>query len=299
MRYLITGGTGFIGRALAARLLHDGHEVTVLTRSRDRARTVLPPAVGLAEALSEIQRAQAPEAVVNLAGENLAAGRWSEARKRQFRTSRVDFTRRLVDWLRTLEEKPRVLVSGSAIGYYGARGDEPLTEDAPPGDEFQSELCRDWEAEAQKAEPLGLRVCRLRTGIVLGPDGGALARMRLPFSFGLGGPIASGRQWMSWVHRADLVELIVWLAQDAARSGAWNGTAPEPVANRDFARAVGRALHRPAVLPTPELALRLAFGELAHLLATGQKVLPARALAAGFAFRYPRLDEALREILGD
>jgi len=294
MQVLITGGTGFIGRALARELLAQGHAVSVLTRNRPRAASTLPAGAVAVEALAGL----APQAVVNLAGENLGAHRWNAARKRAFVDSRAGTTLALVEWMKSLPQVPQVLVSGSAVGYYGARGDETLTEEAAPGREFQSELCASWEAAAQRAEALGVRVCRIRIGIVLGP-GGALAAMKLPFQFGLGGHLGSGSQWMSWIHREDLVSLIVWLLLGEARAGAYNATAPQPATNREFARALGASLHRPVLFPMPALAVKLLVGEMAHLLLTGQKVLPARAQAEGFRFRYPDLRSALAQVFGD
>jgi uncharacterized protein (TIGR01777 family) len=195
-----------------------------------------------------------------------------------------------------LARRPAVLVSGSAVGYYGARGDAELAESDPPGDEYQAQLCRAWEAAAQDAEALGVRTCRIRIGIVLGPDGGALAQMKLPFSLGLGGWLGHGRQWMSWIHREDLVALILWLMDDPGRSGAWNATAPRPATNREFSKALAASLRRPALLPMPAPVVRLLVGEMAHLLLTGQKVLPARALAEGFSFRFPELAAALAKV---
>jgi uncharacterized protein (TIGR01777 family) len=295
---LVTGGTGFIGRALIDSLLADGHRVTVLTRDVAAARKQLPTAV---EAIDDLAALEGVDAVVNLAGENLGSGRWSAARKQRFIDSRVDITRRLVDWMRTLSRKPAVLVSGSAIGWYGPRGDETLDEDSTPGSDFSARLCQAWEAEAMTAEALGLRVCRVRIGVVLGADGGkpggALKQMLPSFRLGLGGPMGSGRQWMSWVHRDDLVTLICWLAATPTASGAYNGTAPEPVTNAGFAAALGRALHRPALLSMPGFALKLIVGEMAEILLAGQKVLPRRARAEGFAFRFPTLDAALAETL--
>jgi uncharacterized protein len=297
MRILLTGGTGFIGRALASALVTQGHAVTVLTRDPARAARVLPPGVPAIAMPGELPPERAPDAVVNLAGENLGAHRWTPARKREFVDSRVGTTRRLVAWLAGLPPAPRVLVSGSAVGYYGARGDEPLAEDAPPGDEYQSRLCRDWEAEALRAEDAGVRVCCIRIGVVLAGDGGALAAMKTPFRLGLGGRLGSGLQWMSWIHRDDLVALIGWLLEGAAHRGAYNATAPEPVTNREFARALGAALRRPALLPVPAPLVRVLVGEMAHLLLTGQRVVPARARVEGFSFRYPALPEALRAAL--
>jgi len=293
MHVLITGGTGFIGRALTRELLAQGHGVTVLSRDPAAARRAVSDRAAVTDDLPQAP----PDAIVNLAGENLGAHRWTAARKRAFVDSRAGTTRRLVEWMRGLSRRPGVLVSGSAVGYYGARGDEPLTEEAAPGAEYQSELCRTWEAEAQKAEALGVRVCRIRIGIVLGPDGGALAAMKPAFRLGLGGYLGSGRQWMSWIHRTDLISLVAWLLAGTAHSGAYNATAPQPATNREFARALGAALHRPALLPMPTPVVKLLIGEMSHLLLTGQKVLPARALAEGFAFRYPALDAALRASL--
>lgn len=296
MHALVTGGTGFIGQALCQELLARGWRVTVLTRDPARAARLLPANV---QAVSEISAltTDPPQAVVNLAGENLGAHRWNAERKRAFIESRSGTTRRLVEWMRTLSPAPRVLVSGSAVGYYGARGDEVLDESAPPGREYQCDLCRLWEEEAQRAEEFGVRTCRVRIGIVLGPGGGALAAMLPPFRLGLGGHLGSGRQWMSWIHRADLIALILRLLEDQNASGAYNGTAPQPVSNREFSRTLGRVLRRPAVLPLPGFMVRLLVGEMAHLLLTGQKVMPQRPLEQGFRFRFPDLEAALREAL--
>lgn len=292
MQVLVTGGSGFIGRALTRALLEQGHGVRVLSRDPAAARRLLPAAAQVTAELG----ADPPDAIVNLAGANLGARRWNAARKREFRDSRIGTTRRVVEWQRGLARRSAVLVSGSAVGYYGARGDEPLAETEPAGHEYQAELCRDWEAEAERAEALGVRVCRIRTGIVLAADGGALAAMRLPFRLGLGGHLGDGRQWMSWIHRADLVALIIWLLTCAACRGAYNATAPAPVTNREFAQALGRALRRPAALPMPAPVVRLLVGEMAHLLLTGQNVVPQRALAEGFTFGFAALEPALREV---
>jgi uncharacterized protein (TIGR01777 family) len=290
MRYLITGGSGFIGTALCRALAETGAELTVLTRDPARARPRLPEGVRL---VTDLARAGGADVAINLAGENLAQGRWSEARKRLLRDSRIATTRALCAWIERQSPRPRVLVSASAIGYYGARGDEPLDENAAPGEDYAARLCRDWEAEALRAEPFGLRVCRLRLGVVLDRDGGALARMLPAFRWGLGGPIASGRQWLSWIHRSDVVALIRWCVDRPSARGAYNATAPHPVTNAEFARALGRALQRPAFLRMPATALKLLLGEMAQLLITGQRVLPARLLAEGFAFSFPELSDAL------
>lgn len=294
MHVLLTGGTGFIGHALCDHLLQGGHTLTVLTRDPAQARARLPSSV---RPLATLDEARDVEAVVNLAGEPLMAGRWNATRKAAFRSSRLATTQALIAWMARQSVRPRVLVSGSAIGYYGPRDDEALDESAAPGDDFAAQLCRDWETEAMRAEALDVRTCRVRIGIVLHPDGGALAKMLPPFRLGAGGPMGDGRQWMSWIHRHDLVRMIAWLLESDRTGGAYNGTAPAPVTNRDFARTVGKTLHRPALLPTPAFALKAGFGEMAQLLLTGQRVLPAHALAEGFAFRFPTLEGALADLL--
>lgn len=295
MHHLITGGSGFIGSALCRGLVADGHRVTVLTRDIERARRRVPESIFLVDRLDF---AEDVDAVVNLAGENLAGGRWTAAHKHEFRASRIGTTKRLLDWIDRQERAPSVLVSGSAIGWYGPRGDEELDENAVAGNDFSAHLCRDWEAEAVQAEALGVRVCRLRTGIVLGAEGGALKKMLLPFRAGIGGRMGNGRQWMSWIARADLVALIRWLVENTSARGAYNGTAPMPVTNAEFARSLGAALRRPALLPTPAFALKILFGEMADILLTGQRVVPKRAAAEGFKFEFPDLAPALAAILG-
>lgn len=295
MNVLVGGGSGFIGTALCHALLARGDAVTVLTRDVARARERLPGAV---HCIDDLAQAGPTDAVVNLAGENLGDGRWTAARKRRFVDSRVQATRRLVDWMQA-GERPKVLVSGSAVGWYGARGDDELGENAAPGEskDFGARLCRAWEAEALQAEALGVRTCVLRTGIVLGRDGGSLQQMLLPFRLGLGGVMGSGEQWMSWIHRDDLVGLILWLIDTPQAQGAYNGTAPTPVRHREFVRTLARTLRRPAVVPLPAPALRLLLGEMAGLVLDGQRVVPRRALRGGYPFRYPDLSSALAAIL--
>ncbi|MDD3764488.1 MAG: TIGR01777 family oxidoreductase [Nevskiales bacterium] len=301
MHVLITGGSGFVGSALCRALIARGDHVTVLTR--DAASTTarrLPPAVTRVESLDALRDPGSPDVVINLAGENLGAGRWTPARKRRMVDSRVDTTRALVEWIGRQRTRPRLLLSASAIGWYGARGDEILDESSPPGgdDEFTVSLCRQWEAAAQAAREYGVNVGCVRIGIVLDRDGGSLARLLPPFRLGLGGPIGSGRQWMSWIHRDDLVALLVALSQRRDVDGAYNATAPQPVTNRRFAQALGRALRRPALLPMPGIVLHALIGEMADILLTGQRVLPHRLGALGFEFAHPDLDHALRSILG-
>ncbi|MFC6840853.1 TIGR01777 family oxidoreductase [Xanthomonas theicola] len=295
MHVLVTGGTGFIGRALCPALLQAGHQVSVLTRDTARAARALPGV----QALETLQGAATANAVINLAGESLSQGRWNETRKRRFRTSRIGTTRALIDWIAQLDaaQRPACLLSGSAIGYYGDRGNDLLDEHSHAGADFPAQLCRDWEAEALRAQALGVRTSLIRTGVVLGGGGGALARMLPPFRFGLGGRMGDGQQWMSWIHRDDHVGLLLWLLQHGG-DGAYNATAPVPATNADFARQLGHALHRPALLPLPAAALRLAFGEMADLLLGSQRALPMRAQQEGYVFRHPELESALRALVG-
>jgi len=293
---LITGGTGFIGHALILELLATGWRLTVLTRSPEAATQSLPAAV---RCVSELDRIQSPvDAVVNLAGESLAAGRWNARRKRAFFDSRVMLTKALVEWMGRQATPPSVLISGSAVGYYGAQGNTPLDEAADPVDEYQHRLCRDWEAAAQRAQGLGSRVVRLRIGVVLDQHGGALQAMLPPFRWGLGGWLGHGRQWMSWIHRKDLVALIQLGLSDPQFNGAVNAVAPTPVTNRHFSKALGAALHRPVVFPVPAFALKLMVGEMAHLLLTGQRVVPVAASKAGFDYEFDTVEAAFADIFG-
>ncbi len=298
---LVTGGTGFIGRRLVAALAGAGHEVTVLSRSRKNALALAEAGpVRVVTSLDEIGAKTRIDAIVNLAGEPISDSPWTRAKRFRILRSRLSTTYALMRLIRRLETRPSVLVSGSAIGWYGLRGDEALDEDAGPGPRcFSQKICAAWERAAEKAESLGLRVVRLRIGLVLDRDGGMMARMLTPFEFGLGGPFGGGRQVMSWIHRDDLVRLIVHCLADPGLAGPVNATAPAPVANTDFAAALGRALRRPARLAVPAPALRLALGDFAEeLLLGGQRVLPRAALQRGFAFRYPTLDLALAQIVG-
>jgi uncharacterized protein (TIGR01777 family) len=294
MQVLITGGSGFIGQALCPVLLARGWQVSVVSRDLQAAAEVLPQGVRL---LADIEGAGGADAVVNLAGAPLAGQRWTERYKQLLRESRLRTTEALLAWMQGLTVRPAVLVSGSAIGYYGPRDDTPLTETDPPGDDFGAHLAADWEAAAWPARQLGMRTACLRTGVVLDGGGGALQQLLTPYRLGLGGPIGSGAQWFSWIHREDLVRLIVWLIEQDTLDGPVNATAPEPVRQRDFAAALGRALHRPTVLPTPGFALKAAFGEMGQMLIDGQRVIPARAQGQGFQFLYPTLDDALARSL--
>jgi uncharacterized protein (TIGR01777 family) len=288
MRVLVTGGTGLVGGRLVRRLTAEGHAVTVVSREPGRVPFRSVGWDGIDDVIGET------DAVVNLAGEPIAAGRWTEARKREIRESRIDGTRVVVRAMREREPRPKVLVNASATGYYGDRGDEELDESAPAGhDRFTATLCKAWEAEALAAEPLGVRVVRLRIGVVLAPDGGAMAKLLIPFRACLGGPIAGGRQWMPWVHVDDVVGIVTAALASEEWAGPVNATAPNPVRNADFTRILGRVIQRPAVLPLPAFALRLALGEMATILLDSQRAVPAAALARGYEFRYPQLAPAL------
>jgi uncharacterized protein (TIGR01777 family) len=301
----VTGATGLIGRALTRALREAGAQVTVLSRDPARARAAPgAPAPGELQALAwDPSREPAPaaglagrDAVVHLAGENIAQ-RWTDSTRREIGESRVRGTENLIAGLAAAEPRPRALLSASAVGYYGARGEEPIDEDAPAGGGFLARVCVAWEAQARRAEELGMRVATPRFGVVLDRRGGALAQMLTPFRLGLGGPIAGGRQYISWIHSADLVATLLAALRDERWSGPINATAPEPVTNREFTRALGRALGRPARMPIPAVALRLRYGEMAQTVTTGVRALPARALMLGFEFRHPQLQGALQSIL--
>jgi uncharacterized protein (TIGR01777 family) len=300
MKVLVAGATGFLGRPLCGELYRRGHLVVAVSRSSERAAQLLGPSVEtIGWDSKEIATAVASsDAIVNLAGEPIAARRWSAAYKEKLRSSRVDSTRKVVEAMRASGRPNQVLVNGSAVGYYGDRKNETITEQSPPGQGFLSELCVRWENEAREAEELGARVALARTGIVLGEDGGALEKMLPPFKLGIGGPLGSGNQWLPWIHRADVIRIIVWLLETPTASGPFNVTAPEPVTMRGFAKALGRALHRPAVLPVPGFVLRAIVGEMAESLLTGQKALPRAAEKLGFQWSYPTLESALNNLLG-
>jgi len=302
MRVTLTGATGGIGRGLAEALIARGDEVTALTRSPDHAAARLPqgvtavgwdPVAGPAPADALAGR----DAVVHLAGEPVAQ-RWNDEVKKSIRETRSAGTRNLVAGLAAADPRPGVLVSASAVGYYGPRGDERLTEAAGPGTDFLAAVCVEWEREALAAQEHGVRVAVLRTGIVLDSSAGALKTMLTPFKLGVGGPVAGGDQYMPWVHVDDVAGMYVRAIDDAAWSGPVNVSAPEPVTNRDFSKALGWALHRPAVLPVPGLALKVLYGQMSEIVLEGQRAVPARALELGYDHEHPDLDEALRAALG-
>ena len=301
MRLLVTGATGFLGSQLSDGLLARGDEVVALSRDPERARDSNPTVTWHAwDATVERPPAAALEgvdAVVNLIGEPIDQ-RWTEEAKERIRASRERATKNLVDGLSAADPRPRALVSQSAVGYYGDRGDAIIDESTPPGTSFDATVCVAWEAAARAAEDVGMRVAIVRTGLPLDPDGGLLKQLMPPFRLGLGGPLAGGRQYMPWIHVGDWVQLVLWLLEGDDRVGTYNGTAPNPVTNAELSKALGRALRRPAVLPIPKLAMKLRFGsELGEVVAGGQRAVPRRALDAGFQFSHPELEPALRDLL--
>jgi uncharacterized protein (TIGR01777 family) len=301
MRVLITGATGFIGRALVPVLRREGHQLIALVRSVERTRSLLGAEVeplALSAGTHAVREAlERSDAVVNLAGEAIMGGRWTEARRRVLVESRVQLTKQLVGAIAEARPRPKTLISGSAVGYYGDRGSEVLHESSPGGTDFLAQLCKDWEEAARLAEDSGLRVMTLRTGVVLGRDGGALAQMLPPFRLGVGGPVGSGRQYMPWIHLDDLVQVIAIALNDVRYQGPVNGAAPEQTTSREFAKTLGRALHRPAALPVPALALKVIFGEAAGVLLSSQRIEPQRLHELGFTYRFPTLDQALADII--
>lgn len=295
---LITGGTGLIGRRLIALLLAAGHNVTVLTRDEAKARQLLhSDRLGYVTDLRDVTEHRPIDAIVNLAGEPIADGLWTSAKRTRIMQSRVRVTQQVVSLIARLSHKP-VLVSGSAIGWYGLRGDEPLTETSAGTPCFSHEICAAWEGEAMQAKALGARTVLLRTGPVLDRQGGMLSRLLPPFRLGLGGRFGDGRHWMSWIHRDDLVGLILHAMMRADIEGPLNGTAPQPVTNRDFTDALGTALHRPTLLPVPAWPLKAILGDFAkELLFSGQRALPEAALASGYGFHHPVLAGALADVM--
>lgn len=294
MHILLTGGTGLIGQHLCQVWRQQGHRLTVWSRRPEQVAKICGTGVRGVARLEEIADEDEVDAVVNLAGAPIADRPWTAARRNLLWTSRVTLTEQLLAWLERRERRPQVLISGSAVGWYGDGGERELTEASPPvKEDFASQLCIAWEETAQRAEALGIRVVLVRTGLVLAADGGFLSRLRLPYKLGLGGPLGDGRQWMPWVHIDDQIGLIDFLLQHNEASGPYNACALEPVRNREFAKRLGRTLHRPAFMPMPALLLKAGLGELSTLLLGGQRARPVRLLAAGFTFRFNDLQSAL------
>lgn len=297
MKVAVTGATGLIGTALSERLHKQGNEIFAITRRKSLSSPYNVVHWDVERGELDTSPLEGVDAVVHLAGETIAE-RWTAKKKALIRSSRVDGTKLLVEGLKSLSRRPSVLVSSSAIGFYGGRGDEELDEQSATGAGYLAEVCQAWEAESARAEELGMRVVTLRTGIVLSTKGGALAQMLLPFKLGLGGPIGAGTQWMSWVHIDDVIGGYHFALHQPDFSGVANLTAPRPTRNAEFTKALGQTLSRPAFLPAPGFALKLVFGEMAQdLLLDGQKVLPRHLDQAGYKFQYPDLDEALRDVI--
>jgi len=305
MKVAITGATGFVGSRLVERLTQDKHDIVVLTRDADRARRVFPvsafPSLDIVaytptQSGDWQQAINGCDAVVNLAGASIADERWTTERKQVILNSRKVGTEKLVEAIAQADQKPTVLVNSSAIGYYGMSETATFDESSTPGDDFLAQVCKEWEAAAEAVTPLGVRLVILRTGIVLGM-GGALAKMLPPFKLFAGGPIGSGRQWFSWVHRDDLVALIVKALSDSQMQGAYNATAPHPVRMEKFCDELGKAMNRPSWMPVPNFVLELLLGDGAQVVLQGQQVLPKRTLDSGFTYQYTTPDQAIEEIL--
>ena len=295
MHILLTGGTGLIGRQLCQHWLGQGHRLTVWSRHPEEVAALCGAEVLGVARLEEV--IGVVDAVVNLAGAAIADRPWTHKRKALLWSSRIGLTETLLAWLEGLAQKPAVLISGSAVGWYGDGGERELTEaSGPVQDDFPSQLCIAWEETAQRAEALGIRVVLVRTGLVLSAEGGFLSRLLLPFKLALGGPIGNGRQWMPWVHIKDQIALIDFLLHKQDANGPYNACAPHPVRNREFAKTLGQVLHRPAFMPMPAFALKVGLGELSGLLLGGQKALPERLQAAGFTFQFTELRAALDDL---
>ncbi|MBI6898927.1 TIGR01777 family oxidoreductase [Pseudomonas putida] len=294
MHILLTGGTGLIGQHLCQMWRQQGHRLTVWSRRPEQVAKICGTGVRGVARLEDIADDDEVDAVVNLAGAPIADRPWTAARRNLLWASRVTLTEQLLAWLERRERRPQVLISGSAVGWYGDGGERELTEASQPvKEDFASQLCIAWEETAQRAEALGIRVVLVRTGLVLAADGGFLSRLRLPYKLGLGGPLGDGRQWMPWVHIDDQIGLIDFLLRHNEASGPYNACAPEPVRNREFAKRLGRTLHRPAFMPMPTLLLKAGLGELSTLLLGGQRARPVRLLAAGYTFHFNDLQSAL------
>jgi uncharacterized protein (TIGR01777 family) len=297
MNILVTGGTGFIGSALVKRLIEEGHKVTVLSRFPSKIEILYGQGVKVLGCLSQLKAEDNYEVIFNLAGAPIVDARWSEARKQIIRESRIGLTKELITCIANMTVKPELLISGSAIGYYGDQGDTVLTEQSTPYGDFSQRLCADWETTAKQAEQLGVRVCLIRTGLVIAHDGGFLQRLLLPFRIGLGGVIGDGRQWMSWIHRQDWINIAMTMMADTSMHGPYNATTPNPVTNRKFTQILAQTLNRPALLPAPAWMLKILLGERSQLVLSSQHVIPERLLAQNFKFQYDDLASALNEAL--
>ena len=297
MNILITGGTGLIGKRLCTALLQQGHDITVLSRNPDSVTSKCGAAVKAMATLNDYETDTVFHAIINLAGEPIVDKRWTDEQKQRLLDSRVTLTEQLVQRISNAKQKPQVLISGSAVGFYGDGGDNILLEDTPPAQDFGATLCNRWEQAAHKAADLGVRVCLLRTGLVLDSAGGLLGKMLLPFKLGLGATLASGKQWMSWIHYADYIQIVLMLLDNPNANGAFNMTAPEPVTNKTFTKTLAQHLKRPALFFSPAWLLKLIMGERADLLIGGQRALPNKIQTLGYTFHYVPLEQALENLL--
>ncbi len=296
-RFLITGGSGFIGIPLVNRLLEQGDQITILTRNPNSTSAKFNGEVTTIDDTTSLDSTAVFDVLINLAGAGIGDKRWSSQVKQELHDSRIITTRNLVNFMRRAEHKPELFISGSAIGYYGLCGDQIIDETGQGDDSFTSQLCQAWEAEASIANQLGVNTVLLRTGIVLG-DGGALAKMLLPFKLGIGGKLGNGKQWFSWIHIADLVGIICYLIDNPSTTGPVNGTAPDPVTNYTFTKVLGKVLGKPTFLPIPGFAIRLLFGDMGYeLLLSGQRVIPTAIQKAGYEFQYTDLEKALNNVI--
>lgn len=298
-RILITGGTGFIGKELCPRLLERGDQLSVLSRQSTESVKAICGRVEAVSSLESLLSGPGFDAVINLAGEGIADKRWSASRKQALRDSRIRLTEELVQVIRSWEKRPSVMVSGSAVGFYGDQGAATVTENTAPHDEFTHRLCSDWEKAAMELVGEDTRICLSRTGVVAGPGGGFLQRMLLPFRLGLGGRLGSGDQYMPWVHRTDVVNALIWMIDTENAQGPYNVVSPNPVTNAEFTRTLGRVLHRPTLFPAPAPVLRIALGEMSRLLLTGQNARPTKLVEEGFRFRFEELEAALKDSVGE
>jgi uncharacterized protein len=293
MKILITGATGLIGSALQKPLRDGGHDLLLASRKPPKNDNFIQWDVS--EGFAEPEKLEGVHAVIHLAGENLSGLRWTDEKKKAIRDSRILGTRNVVDTISNLKQRPQILIAASAVGFYGDRGDDIMTETSSPGKNFLADVCREWEAESRRAEDSGIRTVLLRTGIVLSKDGGALGTMLTPFKFGLGGVVGSGKQWMSWISLDDQIAVINYALENENIRGAVNSVSPNPVTNEEFTKAMGEVLYRPTIIPIPEFAVHLAFGEMGDaLLLDSTRVIPKRLEEAGFKFKYPDLKKALQ-----
>jgi len=301
MKIIITGGAGLLGTALALDLIQDGHEVIALTRNPERVKDV-PAGMQIVKwdgctAQGWGGMADGADAIVNLAGENLSAGRWTSSRKQRILESRVNAGKAITQAIEAAENKPRVVIQSSAVGYYGIRKAEGLTEVAPAGDDFLAQVCQVWEASSQTVEALGVRRCVIRSAVFLTPKAGVLPRFLLPFRFFVGGPLGSGKQWLPWIHLQDAVRAIRFLIENDTCHGAYNLIAPQQVTNHQFVKALGRVMHRPSIIPVPTFVLHLLFGEMSVMVLEGQNLSVERLLKSGFTFQFPEIEPALTDLL--